>query len=64
MSCDRESLLKNVTCVPGDTVTDLGLTPLDEIVMVGPVVPPPPPVDGAESEPHAATATNARSTIS
>src|SRR5439155_26059894 len=33
MLCARESLLTNVTCVPGLTVRFLGLTPLDVIVI-------------------------------
>jgi len=32
--CDRESLFTNVTCEPGDTVSECGFTPVDAIVMV------------------------------
>jgi len=34
MLCERESLLTNVTCVPGLTVRVFGLTPLEVIVIV------------------------------
>jgi hypothetical protein len=60
MSWERESLFTNVTREPGDTVIELGLTPLDVIVIVvvaegvpppGEVgVLPPPPLPQAEKE--------------
>jgi hypothetical protein len=41
MSCGRLSLFTNVTRDPADTVTVRGETPLDVIVIVAPLVPPP-----------------------
>src|SRR5215471_9642537 len=43
ISCDRVSLLMNVTVCPTATVTDAGLTPLAVIVTVAPLAPPVPP---------------------
>jgi hypothetical protein len=49
MSCERESLLTNVTREPTATVMDFGETPLDVMVIVAadePLVPPPVVGDG------------------
>ena len=64
ISCERESLLTNVTFWPTATATADGLTPADVIVMLAPLCPPAPPSaeitvtpvpDGEEGEepPHA-----------